>query len=73
MAQRYPIHQARIDYLMQEIRRHITLYYSGKPEISDMEFDLLHNELRQLDPGNPVLREIGMASLEESGGNPNDH
>jgi DNA ligase (NAD+) len=41
------------------IRRHQDLYYNGQPEISDAEFDVLWDELENLDPGNAVFLEVG--------------
>ncbi len=49
----------RIRELEREIRRHRELYYTRTPEISDAEFDALEDELRDLDPDNPVLSEVG--------------
>ncbi len=51
----------RIAHLEAEIRRHRGLYYGGTPEISDLEFDRLEDELRDLAPESPVLGEIGAA------------
>jgi DNA ligase (NAD+) len=34
-------------------------YYNGEAEISDAEFDLLWDELKSLDPKNPVLARVG--------------
>jgi DNA ligase (NAD+) len=50
----------RIQELAEQIRYHSDLYYNqSKPELSDAEFDALIEELRGLDPENPVLSEIG--------------
>ena len=49
----------RIEELAREIERHRDLYYNGRPEISDAEFDALEDELRRLDPENRVLSEVG--------------
>jgi DNA ligase (NAD+) len=49
----------RIAALEKEILRHRDLYYNQKPEISDAEFDTLEDELRDLDPDNPVLSAVG--------------
>jgi DNA ligase (NAD+) len=49
----------RVTELEEEIRRHQALYYNGEPEIPDAEFDLLWDELRRLDPGNPIFGEVG--------------
>ena len=49
----------KIKSLEVEILKHKNLYYQGKPEISDYEFDKLEEELKNLDPKNPVLSFIG--------------
>ncbi len=49
----------RVTELEREIRRHQELYYNGEPEIPDAEFDLLWDELRRIDPENPILHEVG--------------
>jgi DNA ligase (NAD+) len=42
--------QGRINYLRKEIKRHNQLYYSkAEPEISDFEYDLLVQELKNLE------------------------
>lgn len=53
--------EARIRELEASIRRHRELYYNATPEISDVEFDGLEDELRDLDPSNEVLTEVGAA------------
>ena len=53
--------KGRVAALEAEIRRHRQLYYNETPEISDDEFDALEQELRELDPDSPVLREVGVA------------
>ncbi|RMG83951.1 MAG: hypothetical protein D6707_00040, partial [Bacteroidetes bacterium] len=45
--------------LEQLIRHHKELYYKGKPEISDQEYDRLEDELRRINPKNPVLNLVG--------------
>jgi len=46
--------------LETEIRHHNDLYWNGKDlEISDVEYDRLVEKLRNLDPKNPLLDEIG--------------
>lgn len=52
----------RIKELAEKILYHKKAYYSGKAEISDFDFDALENELRLLDPQNPVLSTIGSQS-----------
>ena len=49
----------KIKHLESEILRHKNLYYRGKAEVSDEEFDQLENELRALDPQNYVLDIVG--------------
>lgn len=45
--------------LEREIIKHKNLYYAGKPEISDFEYDKLEEELRAIDPNNAVLELVG--------------
>ena len=54
----------RIRFLEDEIKRHRELYYNFQPEISDAEYDILEDELRALDPSNPILAEIGRDASE---------
>lgn len=60
----------RIQELEALIEKHKTLYYEGTPEqqeaegITDAEFDALEDELRELDPTNPMLEKVG-ATQEE--------
>lgn len=52
--------QERIDWLASEIARHSHLYYvEASPEISDAEFDILWDELKQLAPNHPQLQLVG--------------
>jgi DNA ligase (NAD+) len=48
-----------LDNLIKEILRHKQLYYQGKPEISDEEYDKLEEELRGFDPNSPILKLVG--------------
>lgn len=41
------------------VRRHQDLYYNGQAELSDAEFDALWDELKDLEPENPVLKGVG--------------
>lgn len=56
--------EERIKYLVEEILRHRYLYYNEQPEISDAKYDALEDELRELDPDNPILFKIGVDSSE---------
>ena len=49
----------RIKQLETKILLHKNLYYQGKPEISDFEYDSLEDELRRLNPSSPVLEMVG--------------
>jgi len=51
-----PSAAARIHTLRAEIRRHDRLYYvEARPEISDLDYDRLVEELRRLEAGHPDL------------------
>lgn len=58
-----PGNEARAKDLAARIERHRAAYYNGHPEISDAAFDALEDELRSLDPTNPVLARVGSSSL----------
>ena len=62
MLERQKSNQERIKYLVEEIKRHRYLYYNEQPEISDAKYDILEDELRELDPENPILFKIGVDS-----------
>lgn len=53
---------ARISELATLIKKYQDSYYNGEAEISDAEFDRLWDELKALDPGNPVLQRVGADS-----------
>lgn len=53
---------SRIQKLEAEIIKHKALYYQGRPEISDHEYDKLEEELKKLDPKNPTLQIVGTAT-----------
>ena len=56
--------RSRIEELSSAIRYHRELYYNqSAPEISDADFDKLWDELKTLDPENPVLHEVGPEPL----------
>jgi DNA ligase (NAD+) len=54
----------RIAALENLIRRYQESYYNGAGEISDAEFDELWDELKRLDPENPVLKKVGADSTD---------
>ena len=60
------MNQKRIQELEKLILRHKDLYYRGKAEITDEQFDKLENELKKLDSQNPVLEKIGTDIQDES-------
>ncbi len=53
---------ARVSELASLIKKYQASYYNGEAEISDAEFDKLWDELKSLDPDNPVLKRIGADS-----------
>ena len=54
----------RIAELSEAIRYHRELYYNhSAPEISDIEFDILWDELKKLDPDHEVLHQVGPEPL----------
>ncbi len=55
---------ARERELERLIRLHQGLYYSGAPEIADEAFDLLWDELKDINPDNPVFRTINSESTD---------
>jgi len=58
--------KAYIDELAEKIKKYQKSYYQGEGEISDAEFDSLWDELKQLDPENPVLQKVGSDLSDES-------
>lgn len=52
----------RISELEKLIVKYQTSYYNGEGEISDAEFDTLWDELKSLDPANPILQKVGADS-----------
>lgn len=52
----------RISELENLIVKYQKSYYNGEAQISDAEFDKLWDELKSLDPKNPVLQKIGADS-----------
>ncbi|MBC7540119.1 MAG: NAD-dependent DNA ligase LigA [Bacteriovorax sp.] len=53
---------SRVAVLADLILKHKALYYQGRPEISDSEFDKLETELAKLDQENYALKVIGTTS-----------
>ena len=52
--------EARVAFLAEQIAHHSHLYYNlAQPELSDLEFDRLWDELKQLDPEHPQLSRVG--------------
>lgn len=49
----------RVKELVDQIKINKALYYSGKPVISDSDYDKIEDELRALDPDNPILHLVG--------------
>jgi DNA ligase (NAD+) len=47
--------EQKIKKLRQELERHNYLYYSGKPEIDDRQFDAMMRELIELEKAHPEL------------------
>ena len=58
------INKEKIDFIVQEIKRHRELYYNSTPEITDAKYDELEAELRIIDPNNPILFTVGADSSE---------
>lgn len=52
----------RIEELEKLISKYQKSYYDGEGEISDAEFDKLWDELKSLDPNNPILHKVGADS-----------
>ena len=49
----------QIKELENLIIKHKNLYYQGRPEISDFEYDALEEKLKSIDPSNSVLEIVG--------------
>jgi DNA ligase (NAD+) len=48
-----------IKELEDQIKYHNEKFFNGESEITDAEFDVLVNQMKDLDPTNPVLLEVG--------------
>ena len=48
--------------LVDQIKRYQDAYYNGQPLVSDAVFDQLWEELKALDPNNPLLTKVGKDS-----------
>ncbi len=55
----------RTKELADLIVHHKKAYYQGKPEISDLAFDKLEDELRDLAPDHPALAMVGITSASD--------
>ena len=53
-----------IETLEAQIRAYQASYYNGEAEISDQEFDLLWDTLKQRNPDSPVLHRIGADAVD---------
>ena len=49
----------RIAALVASIQKHKDAYYNGTPLISDAAFDAIEDELRALEPNNPIFKTVG--------------
>ena len=54
----------RIDALAAMIEGYQQSYYNGEAEISDSEFDLLWDELKNLAPDHPLLKKVGTGNID---------
>ena len=55
-----------IEQLIEKIDKANQAYRLGKPIISDSEYDILIEELQELDPHNPILDKVGYEIKDES-------
>lgn len=49
----------KIEELEALIKHHKALYYQGRPEIKDSEYDKIEDDLRKIDPENSALKIVG--------------
>ncbi len=59
-------HAGKVRELASQILGHRQAYYTGKPTISDAEYDVLEEQLRSLSPDHPIFDQVGAASLGQS-------
>ncbi|MDR1072634.1 MAG: NAD-dependent DNA ligase LigA [Treponema sp.] len=59
-----PQRKKRIIELENLIQGYQSAYYNGEAEITDAEFDLLWDELKQLAPDSPMLAQIGVDDID---------
>lgn len=52
----------RLEELELEIPRLATLYYAGNPEVDDSDFDMMVEELKELNPDSTILDTVGWGS-----------
>ena len=50
---------SRVQKLEELIKHHKALYYQGRPELNDLEYDKLEDELKKIDPKSRVLEIVG--------------
>lgn len=50
---------SRVNNLEDKIANYAQSYYEGNPEISDIEFDFLIDELRSINPDSEILNKVG--------------
>ncbi|MDR2742975.1 MAG: NAD-dependent DNA ligase LigA [Treponema sp.] len=62
--------EERIAALERLIVSYQDSYYNGEAEISDGEFDILWDELKELAPGSPVLKRVGTDGVDGVDGFP---
>jgi DNA ligase (NAD+) len=62
-----------VSELVQKILMHKRQYYAGHPTISDQEYDLLEEKLRELAPDHPALSMVGAPGTGAGNGNKVTH
>jgi DNA ligase (NAD+) len=65
MSKRSKKASVEIEKLADQILFHKRKYYEGEPVISDAAYDILEEQLREIDPHHPVLYIIGTPSSEK--------